>query len=336
MNYLYRISVIIPVYNVEAYIAKCLDSVLSQIDETVEIICVNDSSPDNARQIIEGYKLQYPSIKCIDRPNGGLSAARNSGIREASGEYIVLLDSDDCLENDVLFDLYNQAKEYDADVLVGNTKWIYPNAETHIEKYSSADIISSVISGTDAIVKLMENEIYVPMAYNYICRRNYIVENNLFFKEGLIYEDELWTPQILIPAKRVVATKVYHYNYLQRDNTITNSAVTQMKIDSTFYVSKQLIELIKLTDNQLLKNCIWKRACIIYNKGVGMHTELNGEQKRLFIIQWIDLFKSGLSYEYFNFCLSQLFYSKMQRRLLRIIYRVFLICYNPSQKRLNI
>lgn len=332
MNHNYHISVIIPVYNVEAYIANCLDSVLAQSDKTVEIICVNDGSPDNSRRIISDYMLRYPCIKCIDRPNSGLSAARNSGIREATGEYIVLLDSDDWLEKDVLSNLYNQAKEQNADVLVGNTKWIYPNKETHIEKYRSADIITSVISGVNAIVNLLENEIYVPMAYNYICKRNYIVENNLFFKEGLIYEDELWTPHILISAKRVVATKEYHYNYLQRDNTITSSVVTQVKIDSAFYVAGQLIELAKYTKNQLLKNCIWKRAYIVYNKGVGMHKMLSGVQKQSYMIQWTDLFKSGLNYESFNFCLAHLTYSKSQRRILRIAYRAFTLVKTVSTK----
>lgn len=159
----YHISVIIPVYIVENHIAKCLDSVLSQSDETVEIICVNDGSPDNSRQIISEYISKYKNIKCIDRPNGGLSAARNSGLLAALGEYIILLDSDDWLEENVLSALYEQAKTNDLDVLIGNTKWIYPQ-KTHVETQHSAAILPIITNGTDALIRLMQAEIYVPMA----------------------------------------------------------------------------------------------------------------------------------------------------------------------------
>ncbi len=180
MSHQFRLSVIIPVYNVENHIAKCLDSVLSQSDETVENICVNDGSPDNSRQIISDYITNYINIKCIDRPNGGLSAARNSGLLAAQGEYIVLLDSDDWLEENVLSALYQQAKTNDLDVLIGNTKWIYPQ-KTHVENQNSATVLAAITNGTDALIKLMQAEIYVPMAYNYICKRDFIISNKLFF-----------------------------------------------------------------------------------------------------------------------------------------------------------
>ena len=320
MSHQYRLSVIIPVYNVENHIAKCLDSVLSQSDETVEIICVNDGSPDNSRQIISEYIEKNKNIKCIDRPNGGLSAARNSGLLAAQGEYIVLLDSDDWLEENVLSALYQQAKTNDLDVLIGNTKWIYPQ-KTHIEKQNSAEIISTVTNGTDALIKLMQAEIYVPMAYNYICKREFLIANNLNFKEGLIYEDELWTPQVLLKANRVSASGLYHYNYLQRENTITNTEGNQLKADSFFYVSKQILALSTIKNDTDLKECLWLRAAILYSRGMSMQKELNNDVKQEFKITWRDLRNAGLSNSGFNKCLGFLGYSKNQRRIIRLIHK---------------
>lgn len=320
MQHDFHISVVIPVYNVENYIAKCLDSVLEQSDETVEIICVNDDSPDGSRAIISDYISKYKNIKCIDRPNGGLSAARNTGIVAAKGEYIVLLDSDDWLEENVLKNLYNQAKEANLDVLIANTKWIYPQ-KTHIEKQNSAEIISTVTNGMDAIIKLMQAEIYVPMAYNYICKREFLIANNLNFKEGLIYEDELWTPQVLLKANRVLATSIYHYNYLQRENTITNTEGSQLKADSFFYVSKQILALSTLKNDTDLKECLWLRAAILHSRGMSMQKELNNDVKQDFKITWRDLRNAGLSNSGFNKCLGFLGYSKNQRRIIRLIHK---------------
>ncbi len=318
MQHEFHISVIIPVYNVENYIAKCIDSVLQQSDDTVEIICVNDSSPDCSRQIISDYISKHKNIKCIDRPNGGLSAARNAGIEVAKGEYIVLLDSDDWLEESVLDRLYRQAKKGNLDVLIGNTKWIYPD-RIHTEKQLSAETITDITDGINAITHLMRSEIYVPMAYNYICKREFILENKLFFKEGLIYEDELWTPQILMKAEKVSATSFYHYNYLQRDNTITNTGASQIKAESFFYVSKQLIRLSDTKADISLKECLWLRASILYSRGLQMHTNLNGKIKVKYKISWRDLKNAGLSFKSFDKCLGFLSYSKNQRRIIRLI-----------------
>jgi glycosyltransferase involved in cell wall biosynthesis len=321
MNQKIKLSVIIPVYNVENFIAKCLDSILNQSDETIEIICVNDGSTDGSRKIIGDYQNLFPFIKCIDRPNGGLSAARNTGLFHANGEYILFLDSDDWLEENVLGTIYQKSKESNLDVLIGNTKWIYTN-KIQVEKLNSVDVISNIISGKDAIVKLMKAEIYVPMAYNYICKRDFILSNKLFFKEGLIYEDELWTPQLLIKARRVLAFQIYHYNYLQRENTIMNSSVNYNKVDSLFYISKKLIKFAKSKYNQELKDCLWLRSCLIYNIAIKSLINIDISYNKPFEITWNDLRKAKLSYTYFNKCIGFLPYKKSRRRIFRLVYKL--------------
>lgn len=318
----YNISIIIPVYNVESYIVECLDSVVSQLDESMEVICVNDGSPDNSKAIITQYEDRFHNVKCIDRTNGGLSAARNTGIKAAQGEYLVLLDSDDWLAENVLNRLYEIAKGNDLDVLVGNTRWIFPEKK-RVEKHMSFSMIPEVTDGISAFVELMNSEIYVPMAYNYVCKRKFIIENDLFFKEGLIYEDELWTPQVLLKAERVLGSNTIHYNYLQRGNAITSSAASELKGDSFFYVSMQLLRFAEATKNRLLKSNLLYRASILYSRGCAMFNELNVKNKPK-IIRWINLINSGVSFEYYNKCLGFLPYSKNQRRTFRLIGRLLL------------
>lgn len=318
----YKLSVIIPVYNVEEYIAKCLDSVLPQIDDSMEVICVNDGSPDNSRAIISEYMDRYPQLKCVDRENGGLSAARNTGTKAAKGEYVLYVDSDDWLEENVLEQMYNKAKSHDVDVLFGNVRWIYPDREK-LEKQTTGAVVSKPVTGQQAMEAFMTAEIYVPMAYNSLCKRNFLVENELWFKEGLIYEDELWTPQILMKAKRVLGSDIIHYYYLQRDNAITSSSGSQKKIDSFFYVSQQLRNMSENTDTDSLKDLLWFRASVIYYRGFKMCQSLNPKQKPSYKITWKDLKKAKLSDEMFEKSLGFLNYNLRERRLIRLIKKYF-------------
>lgn len=317
----YYFSVIIPVYNVANYIAKCLDSVLNQNLSDFEIICVNDSSPDNSREIIEEYIKANKNITCIDRPNGGLSAARNSGINAAKGKYIIFLDSDDWLEMDVLSQFSKILANNDLDALIGNTRWIYPDKTKEENKYS-AELVNLVQSGVDALTVLMDSGNYAPMAYNYIVQRSFITENNLFFNEGLIFEDELWTPQMLFKATKVMGTQFVHYNYLQRTETITNSEASVSKIDSYAYVASELIEMSKLA-NKTLKEHLWFRACVLYNHQINMQRKL-GNFENPFSISWFKLLTSCTTFHVFNNSLSFLTYSLNQRRAIRLVAKLIL------------
>ncbi len=314
-------SVVIPVYNVENYIAKCLDSVLIQNFSDFEIICVNDSSPDNSRQIIEQYTTSNNNVICVDRPNGGLSAARNSGIKAAKGEYIIFLDSDDWLEEDVLSRYSQILAENDLDALIGNTRWVYPD-KTKEEDKSSAELVNQVKTGVEALTALMNSGIYAPMAYNYIVKKSFITDNSLFFKEGLLFEDELWTPQMLFKATKVLGTHFVHYNYLQRPDTITNSEASVRKIDSYAYVASELIELSKQASASLKEN-LWFRACVLYNHKLNMQRRLKNYDNQ-FRITWAGLLKSSKTFRMFNNSLGFLHYSVNQRRVIRMITKLVL------------
>ena len=113
-----KISVIVPVYNVEKYIKKCLDTIISQTFSDIEIICVNDGSTDSSRKILEEYKNKDSRIIIIDKKNGGLSSARNAGMKVAMGEYISFIDSDDWIEETMLEKLYNNMTTLNTDITI--------------------------------------------------------------------------------------------------------------------------------------------------------------------------------------------------------------------------
>ena len=136
-----KVSVIVPVYNVENYIEKCIDSLLGQTLEDIEIIIVNDGSTDNSKDKIMPYIENFPNkIKYLEKQNGGLSSARNYGMPSATGEYIAFLDSDDYVEYDMYEKLYNKAKSEDFDVTVCNVNYIYDNYTKEVTSNLVKDI----------------------------------------------------------------------------------------------------------------------------------------------------------------------------------------------------
>ena len=118
-----KVSVIVPVYNVENYLVKCLDSLVHQTLKDIEIIVVNDGSPDNSQNIIDTYVKKYPKkIKAFSKKNGGQGSARNYGLKYAKGEYIAFVDSDDYVDLDMFFKMYNKAKEDNSDIVICGNK----------------------------------------------------------------------------------------------------------------------------------------------------------------------------------------------------------------------
>lgn len=215
-----RLSIIIPVYNVEQYIARCLDSCLSQNipAEEYEIIVVNDESPDNSMAIVDDYCHKYKNIKVINRKNGGLSAARNTGIESARGEYIWFIDSDDRISTDCINPLLNYAETNSLDVLCIGLNLEYPDGR--IEKYPiECEDKEQIYDGKDFIVKAG----MPPAAWAAIFRRELLFVNGLKFYEGILHEDHEFTPRAYCLAKRIAYYDAQIYYYNQRAGGIMKS-----------------------------------------------------------------------------------------------------------------
>lgn len=210
-----KVSVVVPVYNVEKYLDKCLDSLVNQTLKDIEIIVVNDGTKDNSQDIIDKYTKKYKNIKAYKKDNGGLSSARNFGIKKCTGEYIAFLDSDDYVANDTYELLYKKATSENFDVTVCNLNYVYDN---YMKKATSN--LSKDLKTKDEIKKSMIN-IY-PAAWNKLYKKA-LFDNNIFFKEGVWYEDVEFLYRLYPYINSIGVTNDYSINYVQREGAITKT-----------------------------------------------------------------------------------------------------------------
>lgn len=216
-----KLSIVIPVYNTERYLNRCLDSVINQLTDECEIILVDDGSTDNCPVICDEYANNYKSVVVIHQENQGLSAARNAGIETSNGDYLMFLDSDDWIENDTLCHFIEIIDKYSPDLINGRAKLIDDSGEC-IPKI--AYYIPKGLYNMQEYYALMKQKlVYTPCAPFTLCKRKLITEKEIRFKRGILHEDTLWTPLLLINARNIYCTdKYFYYNYV-RQGSITHS-----------------------------------------------------------------------------------------------------------------
>ncbi len=234
-----KVSIIVPVYNVEKYLRKCLDSLINQTLTDIEIICVNDGSKDNSPKILEEYKNKDNRIVVINQENAGLSVARNSGMEIAKGEYIGFVDSDDWVDLDFFEKLYNSAKANDADIAVGGiirVTGIKKKKFLKFEKETITDDVNLKFELCDVPEKS-----YV---WNKIYKTDKLKEFKLEFEKGIFYEDCIFTPQALFYLGEMVTVPNTYYYYLRRNNSTVKQRSEKANNDS-IYAHKKASEFIK-------------------------------------------------------------------------------------------
>lgn len=224
------LSLILPVYNVEAYLGKCIESCLHQDlpKSDYEIIVVIDGSPDHSIDIAKEYQKQYDNIKIVIRENGGLSAARNTGLMAASGEYIWFIDSDDYISENCLKGICEELTNYNLEVL-----WLRWQNENDIgEKIPLYDCTLceedyKVRDGLDFMCTVMG--IYY-FSWSFVFRRDFLTRNRLLFKEGLFYEDTEFAFHFFPETKRIKLYQCVCYTYRIRKGSISQT-ISCKKID---------------------------------------------------------------------------------------------------------
>lgn len=266
-----KLSIIVPIYNVEQYLCKCVDSLLNQDISNYEIILVDDGSTDSCPAICDEYAAGIHntsihntcSIRVIHQPNAGLSAARNSGIKIANGDYLMFVDSDDYIEPNVLKGLLEQMERDNLDVLRYRLQYVNPQYEVYnpykSDPFKGNDYSEIPTDGVSFLNSRMSTACY---AWQFLLRRDLIIGNqtsniihntsihNTFekdsclFTEGIFFEDTDWTPRMLCRAKRVASTNMIVYNYLQREGSITN-AVNRSKLKKVLDDKMHLIATLQ-------------------------------------------------------------------------------------------
>lgn len=256
-----KISVIIPVYNVEKYLTRCLESVVSQSFKDFEIILVDDGSTDSSGMICDKFSLNDSRIKVIHKINGGLSSARNAGLDIANGKYITFIDSDDWVLQDAFEYLISIIEKTQSDVV--SADYIFTNGES-IE--ANSDYKELVIEGTDNILKFyLEQDIPHKKNDFPVWIKLYRKElfNNIRFPNGKIYEDTITNYKIFSKCKKYTKSTRIIYAYYQRPQSITKSRLTMKNFD-LIDVSKEMLEL-SVHNSELTDLCQRKIAMAYFS-----------------------------------------------------------------------
>ena len=226
-----KVSIIVPVYNSEKYINRCLFSLVNQTLEDIEIIVINDGSRDSSKEKIKHFVEKNPSkIKYYEKENGGLSSSRNFGMRYATGEYIAFLDSDDYVELNMYQVMYEEAKNTDADMVECDFIWEY-------EEYKKYDKRRNYKSIKDMMKKPRV------VAWNKLYKRDVLIDNDIKFPEGLIYEDLEFYFKLLPHLRKISYIGKYFVHYVQREDSISNSQGEN--VNDIFEILNNIVEYYK-------------------------------------------------------------------------------------------
>lgn len=234
-------SVIVPVYNVEKYLKKCLDSLVNQTFKSFEIVIVNDGSTDNSQSIIDKYKEKYPNIiKSYQKTNGGLSDARNYGVEKSTGDFIIFVDSDDYINISLLEELDSIIKSNKNTDVIGYSLAAVDENNNIVGTIQKPEFFN--LSGESALIELINSKQYFEAACYYAYNRNFWNNNNFKYTVGTYHEDFGLTPIILLKAKKVTCINFIGYYYYQSPNSITRN--TNLQIEK-----KKADDLLKHFDN---------------------------------------------------------------------------------------
>ncbi|WP_347007586.1 glycosyltransferase family 2 protein [Enterococcus durans] len=219
-----KISIIVPVYNVEQYLEKCINSILAQTFRDIEILLVDDGSTDNSGEICDNYAKIDPRVKVIHKENGGLSDARNAGIKLAKGEYIGFIDSDDYIDEDMYEFLYTNIKKYNADLATCGIYDVHKDKEIKKLPY-----FAKLIDREEAIELVLDAKIIVANAVNKLYKKDLF--NEVLYPKDTIAEDAAVILQIINQCNRIYADTTQKYYYYHRANSITSRKFTKKDLD---------------------------------------------------------------------------------------------------------
>ncbi len=258
-----KVSVIVPIYNVEKYVAQCLESIQKQTLDSFEILCIDDQSTDNSMKIVEEYAVIDNRIKIIKHSrNRGLSAARNTGLEHAKGKYIFFLDSDDMIIPETLKELYLYAEENELDEIYFNMKKVYESAVKELESIHKKIYYdySEIYTGQKLFCLFVQDQTIKIEAWRQFYRRSFLLENNICFYEGILHEDNLFSFLCAMNAKRVMNINKEYYLYRQHKNSIMYS-LNENRVKSMYIV---LVEIFKYWNTHIFSDEINKAIAFYF------------------------------------------------------------------------
>lgn len=247
------VSVIVPVYNVEKYLKKCIESIINQTYKNIEIILVDDGSTDNSDKICDEFSLKDSRIKVIHKKNGGLSDARNAGLDIMSGEWVVFVDSDDFGSKYYVENLFFLTQKYNVDIAITSFKKFYDLKQKFVPKKITNEKVL-IHSAKDAIKNMFYIKHYTVSACGTIYKKNLFDE--IRFPKGELYEDLSTIPLVIAKVNKIAFCDLKDYFYLQRDNSITGKIK-----EKNFYIFDILSKLeSKFSDAGIKDAILWHKV----------------------------------------------------------------------------
>lgn len=253
------ISVIVPIYRVEDYLKRCVDSIINQTYKNLEIILVDDGSTDSCPQICDDYAKQDTRIKVVHKENGGLSDARNAGMKVATGEYISFVDSDDYIDVDMLNILLDVMIQEDCEIAQCGTVRFYDGENAVANKF---DYKVKVYNNKEALKELINDGHFVQTVWNKLYKAE--VALKLPFRKGKLNEDEFWTYIVFAESKKIAEVTADMYFYLQRSTSIMGESYSirrldalQAKAERQEYLQEKFPELADDASKNLFFSCVY-------------------------------------------------------------------------------
>ena len=272
-----KLSFIIPLYNSAKWLEKCLYSILNQdIPESeMEIICVNDGSPDNSADMAREIGRNHPCIMVLDQENQGPSGARNTGMKAATGKYLAFVDPDDYVEPNIYGKLVQQMEDEQLDMLRFNYQIVDENYN-HVEKRPfemAFDYSPKLMSGAEFMATRLDIACNI---WRYIYRREIIITNNIWCFTGDYYDDTPWLPLVLLKAERMNICATIVYEYLERSDSLVktkNPKMMKRKSDGVILLLKYLEqELLDICNGRLAVSKEWKSGVRAWYKRIEAHS----------------------------------------------------------------
>lgn len=236
-----QLSVVVPIYKVERDLERCIDSILKQKIKDMEIILVDDGSPDSCGEICDRYERENKNIIVIHKENGGLSDARNVGIDIARGEYIAFIDSDDTIRPNMFWDMLGAAKHENADIVVCGI------AEIEGEKVTNHRYGNRIWNSQEANCAMLYEKKFWVAAWNKIYKRTLF--QDMRYPKGRIYEDLYLTPRLIDKADKIMTIEGVYYNYYIRENSIMSVSNKKLNADLIYDINENIIYFKKRKKN---------------------------------------------------------------------------------------
>lgn len=314
-----KISVIVPVYNTEKYLKKCIDSILNQSFKEFEIIIVNDGSTDRSADILEEYKTKYDNIVVINKKNEGQGVARNKALEICRGEYIAFVDSDDYIESNMLQSMYTKNLKNDLDIVVCNYKFVDINGN----RIRDDNIVlndNEIINKMECIKRFLVTNTIEGFSCNKLFKKKLFDDKNIRYPESMKYEDIPTIATLLANANRIGFINEEFYNYFLRENSTVNTKTMKNTVD---YVKAYFMvgEILKRNFKDRFQNeyDYFYSSRIVNIVYEFLKINSNKEENELFAKDMIKYINKISKY---RICFFNSYYKKIQ--LIKVIIKIYL------------